>query len=142
MLIKSRSTVGCYSGTGCSWTDSDSKTYGQGFNDNGGGVFATLFTDTTIQIWTFPRDSVPDGIADSPDYSTWGDPQASWGTACDISTYFAAQQMIFDITLCGQWAGQDSVWQADATCSAMGTTCGDVVMSGANFKEVSPLRFL
>jgi hypothetical protein len=40
----------------------------------------------------------------SIDISLWGPPSASYpASSCDISRHFTAQQLVFDITLCGNW---------------------------------------
>ena len=33
----------------------------------------------------------------------------------------------FDTTLCGDWAGDSSVWAADAECSAKASSCEEYV---------------
>jgi hypothetical protein len=49
------------------------------------------------------------------DTSTLGTPTAFFpNTNCNIDGYFAAQNIIFDLTLCGQWAG--AVFNSDG-CS-------------------------
>jgi hypothetical protein len=40
----------------------------------------------------------------SIDISEWGQPSASYpATNCNIPQFFSAQQLVFDITLCGVW---------------------------------------
>jgi hypothetical protein len=40
----------------------------------------------------------------SIDISEWGQPSASYpACGCDIPRFFTAQQLVFDITLCGVW---------------------------------------
>lgn len=102
----------CYvtqdSNLGCSYRDNSSKSYGTGFNEAQGGVFALLFTSEEIAVWFWSREDVPDTVADSPDTASFGTPVARWPkTSCDIDKYFAAQELIFDCTLCGQWAGHE-----------------------------------
>lgn len=66
------------SNAGCGILDFDTRSYGAGLNNSGGGVFATLWNDDGVRIWFFPRDSVPADItAKSPDPSTWGSPKVS-----------------------------------------------------------------
>lgn len=40
----------------------------------------------------------------SIDVSSWGAPSAAYpSSSCDIGNYFTAQQLVIDITLCGDW---------------------------------------
>lgn len=51
-----------------------------GFNNIGGGVYATQWTDQFIRIWFFPRNKgIPWDIqARQPNPSTWGTPMANF----------------------------------------------------------------
>lgn len=49
------------------------------FNNNGGGVYAMLWTELHIMVYFFPRGSIPADIASSaptPNKGTWGQPIA------------------------------------------------------------------
>lgn len=65
------------------------------------------------------RPSVPSAFsanASSIDTSTFGTPVANWPTGgCDIATYFQAQSLILDITLCGDYAGAPAVFNETCT---------------------------
>jgi len=112
------------SNTGCGISDPDQSSYGDGFNDANGGVFATEITASTISIWHFPSDSIPADIkSDNPDPSTWTMPVGRWQGGCNVADSFNAQKIIFDITFCGDWAGQT---YGDAGCPS---TCEDTVMN-------------
>ena len=53
---------------GCQIKTEDTRTYGSGFNANGGGVYATEIMDSFINIFFFPRGSLPSDISSaSPD---------------------------------------------------------------------------
>jgi hypothetical protein len=107
---------------GCSIRSADDSSFGSGFNSVGGGVYATEWTSEAISIWFFPRGSVPSDItAGTPDPSGWGLPQGQFTGGCDIDDKVKDQQLVFDVTFCGDWAG--GVWSTDATCSALGSTC-------------------
>lgn len=107
---------------GCSIRSSDSQSYGSGFNAAGGGVFATEWTSQAISIWFFPRGAIPSDISSgNPDPSGWGLPQGQFTGACDIDDKVHNQQLVFDVTFCGDWAG--GVWSTDATCSGQASTC-------------------
>ncbi|KAH9929456.1 concanavalin A-like lectin/glucanase domain-containing protein [Fomitopsis serialis] len=113
----------CNSTSGCQFSESKQNSYGPGFASAGGGVFATLWDDSQIAIWFWPRSSVPSSVSSatsSIDISDWGTPSANYtSSACDISKAFAPQQLVLDITMCGDWAGVDTVY-AD-TCAIQGT---------------------
>ncbi|KAI1333359.1 glycoside hydrolase family 16 protein [Xylariaceae sp. FL0255] len=115
--------------TGCGNPTSNTQTYGDGFNAIGGGVYAMQWSSSAINIFFFPRSSIPSDItAGTPDPSGWGSPLAGYsGGSCNIDSYFQQHQIVFDTTFCGQWAGQSSVWSADATCSALADSCQDYV---------------
>lgn len=91
-------------GAGCAWEDPSTKSYGAGFNDAGGGVFATLLTNDELTVWFWSRDDVPDDVANSPDTSTFPQPVAQLTkSSCDVSNFFGEQTLTWDITLCGEW---------------------------------------
>lgn len=118
--------------TGCTQSTSATNNYGDGFNSNGGGVYAVEWTSEHIAIWFFPRDSIPDSVnSDSPDVASWGQPTARFvgGQGCDIDSYFQQNNLVFDTTFCGDWAGADDVWNNDPELSKLGA-CRDYV--GAN----------
>ena len=53
------------------------------------------------------RANVPAGLTTettSVDPTTWGAPSAAYpSSSCDMGTYFGPQQVVIDVTLCGQW---------------------------------------
>lgn len=106
----------------------DPNGWGTAFNAAGGGVFAELWDPSTgIQIWHFPRNSIPDDITSKdPDPSSWGTPVSFLpnGNSCDVADHFQNHQIIINISLCGDWAG--------ATYSC-GGTCQDAVMDPSNY---------
>ena len=120
--------------TGCGVTTTNDATYGSTFNDNGGGVYATLLTTSGIVVWFWSHSSVPgDVLGSSPDPSSWSTPLANFTGACDFGTAFAAQQLVFDTTFCGDWAGD--VW-SQGGCASKAATCEDYVANnGADFSE-------
>ncbi|KAI5273384.1 endo-1,3(4)-beta-glucanase [Aureobasidium subglaciale] len=112
---------------GCQISTSQYNTYGDGFNNVGGGVYAMEWTDEAISIWFFQRGTIPANIQNgnpSPD-STWGTPLSQFTGCCDIPEFFSDNQIVFDVTFCGDWAG--SVWSSDSTCSALSGSCTDYV---------------
>ncbi|KAI0325753.1 hypothetical protein GY45DRAFT_202084 [Cubamyces sp. BRFM 1775] len=111
-------SAGPNSATGCGVMDTQSNSFGADFASGGGGVWATQFDVSGVYIWFWARNDVPDSVTtaqDSIDTSSWGTPSAAWpSTSCNITKYFAPQQLVIDITLCGDWAGIPSVYQS--TC--------------------------
>ncbi|KAF2098069.1 glycoside hydrolase family 16 protein, partial [Rhizodiscina lignyota] len=95
-----------YSTTGCTGKASGNNTYGDGFNDIKGGVYAMQWTSQFIKIWFFPRDSIPDSISrGAPEVSEFGTPQANFHGSCDIDEHFKKHRIVFDTTFCGDFAG-------------------------------------
>ncbi|KAK3675659.1 hypothetical protein LTR78_004300 [Recurvomyces mirabilis] len=110
---------------GCQITTTNTQTYGAGFNANKGGVYATEWTSSAISIYFFPRGAIPSDITSgSPNPSSWGKPLAQFQGGCDIPSFFSDQQVVFDTTFCGDWAG--SVWSS-GSCAAKADTCNDYV---------------
>ncbi|KKY18400.1 hypothetical protein UCRPC4_g04970 [Phaeomoniella chlamydospora] len=137
-------TSNCYvdaegqsSNAGCQIEDTDTSSYGTGFNSNGGGVYAMNWDSDAIKIWFFSRGEIPSDISSgssSPDPSGWGDATASFQGGCDIDSYFKDLQIVFDTTFCGSWAGE--VWSSDSTCSVLSSTCNDYVQNNPSaFQE-------
>ncbi|KAF8464992.1 glycoside hydrolase family 16 protein [Russula ochroleuca] len=107
------------SNEGCVVEDPDPNSYGAAFAAAGGGMFVTEFAETGISIWFFSRGNVPSslqGNASSVDTSTLGKPVSNYPSGnCNIDQFFRAQNLIFDITLCG--AGDRNVFAQ--TCSGI-----------------------
>ena len=118
---------------GCAIADPESTaSFGKQFNANTGGLFATEYTSEAIKIWFFPRgDKVPaDILSAAPNPSGWGTPNALFENAVgDLDSHFCELQMIFDVTFCGDWAGNAAVWAADSECAAVADTCTDYVQN-------------
>jgi hypothetical protein len=122
------SAAGQPTNAGCSIRSADDSSFGSGFNSNGGGVYATEWTSEAVSIWFFPRGAIPSDITSgSPDPSGWGLPQGQFTGGCDIDDKVRNQQLVFDVTFCGDWAG--GVWSTDSTCSAKASTCQDFVQN-------------
>ena len=108
-----------------------SNSFGHGFNEMGGGVFAHLWTEDAIQVWFFPRNAIPGDIyAMNPNPANWGNPTANFPTqdSCSIGQHFQDHQLVIDTTLCGDWAG------SAFTSAGCGPSCVDYVADPTNFK--------
>ncbi|KAI0633311.1 concanavalin A-like lectin/glucanase domain-containing protein [Trametes polyzona] len=131
----------CSSGTGCTVLESQENSYGSAFASAGGGVWAMQLETSGINIWFWTRKSVPDSVTKADktiDPSSWGTPSASFASdSCDINKFFAPQQMVLDITLCGDWAGVPSEYQA--TCGGDGSQSAcyvnNVINNGTNYAD-------
>jgi hypothetical protein len=121
---------------GCGISTTDTTTYGDGFNDVGGGVYATEWTAEAISIYHFARANIPADLnAGNPDPTNWGEPLAVFN-GCNFGEAVNNQTIIFDTTFCGQYAGQDAVWKSDAICSQKAPTCQDYVANNpADFAD-------
>ncbi|KAF8192188.1 glycoside hydrolase family 16 protein [Pholiota molesta] len=133
------------SNQGCITMDPNPASYGAAFAAAGGGVFVTEFATTGISVWFFPRANVPSVISSnssSIDTSTLGVPVGNWpATTCSSSEFFSPQNLIFDITLCGDFAGAPNIFAQ--TCT--GVCYNDyVVGNGSNYNnayfEVASVR--
>ncbi|KAG8706067.1 hypothetical protein FRC11_008536 [Ceratobasidium sp. 423] len=124
------------SNSGCGVKNPLANSYGPAFNTNGGGWYAMERTSTYIKVWFWPRNSatVPSQVkngASSIDTSTWGTPFAAFvNTSCDINAKFGPNNIIINLTFCGDWAG--SVYSS----SGCPSTCVDYVNNNpAAFKD-------
>ena len=85
---------------------------------SGSGVYVpSLISGVTSRVWCGAnkapqRANLPQSILEatstsSIDISEWGPPSASYpAPICDIPRFFTAQQLVFDITLCGIWLAE------------------------------------
>lgn len=133
---------------GCGISSTESASYGTGFNQNNGGVYATEWTSAGVSVWFFPRNQIPNDLANSTggatlDPTTWPHPVARFaGGGCDWASHFKDQNIVFDITFCGQWAGQ--AW-GQSGCASKAATCQEYVENHASdfaetFWTVNSLR--
>ncbi|KAI0067689.1 hypothetical protein BV25DRAFT_1846837 [Artomyces pyxidatus] len=118
---------------GCGITEWSRASYGPTFDAQGGGVFAMKWDQDGIAVWSFYRVAVPQDVKDgTPNPANWGVPVAVLEPGnCDPLTYFQNHSIIFDITFCGDWAGNSY-----ATSGCPGT-CADHLMDPTNFVNAS-----
>ncbi|KAF8989166.1 laminarinase [Cyathus striatus] len=100
------------------------------FNSVGGGWYAIERQSSGIRVWFWSRDdsSVPDEVQYgytfvNPNY--WGIPAADFPSTadCNIDDHFSANNIIINLTLCGDWAGNRYVYDS----SGCPSTCVDFV---------------
>jgi hypothetical protein len=111
---------------GCGATTSVANNYGDGFNNVGGGVYAMQWESSGIYVWFWPRGSIPSDITNgAPVTGNWGTPMVAFngGSGCTIDSSFANENIVFDTTFCGDWAGNVFA----NTCSSKGSSCTDYV---------------
>ncbi|THW86678.1 hypothetical protein D6D17_09055, partial [Aureobasidium pullulans] len=123
---------------GCATGTNDQTGYGDGFNANGGGVYAMQWTSEFMKVWFFPRNGIPASITSgSPSPALdFGTPVGNFdGGSCDIDSHFINHRMIFDTTFCGDWAG--SVYDQTTCPMASGGSNGCVNYVAQNPKAFS-----
>ncbi|KAF2632612.1 glycoside hydrolase family 16 protein [Macroventuria anomochaeta] len=105
-------------------------TFGDSFNQNGGGVWATQVEAGGIKIWHFAKSAIPADIEnDSPKPSKWGTPVMSFVPQnCDIRNTWKKMKIVINITFCGEYAGGEA-WDDYTQCRAKTgvASCNDYV---------------
>ncbi|PLW08834.1 hypothetical protein PCANC_16615 [Puccinia coronata f. sp. avenae] len=122
---------------GCGIADPSTASLGKSFNENGGGVFVMEWKASGISVWRFARSEIPDQLfmGANPQPSSWTTPPvAHWDQEdCNsLSDGFSQHKIIFDITLCGDWAGAPDVFNANGICSG---SCSSVIKDPSVFKD-------
>lgn len=65
--------------------------FGTGFNNGGGGIYALLLDTTGIRVWFLPRNKITSDITSGkPNPSLWGTPQADFrsSSSCNVGKTF------------------------------------------------------
>jgi len=98
------------SNAGCNFEESKDPgagTYGESFNNAGGGVYVLLLNDEGVQVWRWKHSEVPNDIAEghAPQPDGWGLPAAILpsDSSCPTQSLVKDQSIIIDTTLCGGW---------------------------------------
>lgn len=96
---------------GCAVTSNVANSYGPSFNGVAGGWYAVERASDFISVWFWERGSaaVPGSVTGMPtsiSSADFGTPIATFPTCstCDIGSKFGANNIIFDIDLCGDYA--------------------------------------
>ncbi|KAI1415769.1 glycoside hydrolase family 16 protein [Hypoxylon sp. FL1857] len=126
---------------GCNYATpaSDTTSYGDAFNAEGGGVYALKWDSQDLKLWHFPRSTIPDNIiyghVVGPDPSSWGPPQAVFGgSSCSPDTYFYNLSLVLNINFCGDYAG--NIWGKADQCNLLAPTCEEFVANNPeSFQE-------
>ena len=120
---------------GCHYEDTSPQSFGAGLNDNKGGVFATWWQESGIQMYFFPRGSTPEDLLDgnSPDPASWTSPSVviNSSVACNATRAFINQTIIFSMPLCGTYAGFSSTYRA----SGCPGNCTGLIANASNWNE-------
>jgi len=118
---------------GCGVVDWSRVSYGPQFDVLGGGMYAMKWDESGIAVWYFYRNAIPTDLVNfNPNPSGWGQPSAFLSPDnCALSTYFANHSIVFDITLCGDWAGNSY------STSGCPGTCSDRLQDPSNFINAS-----
>lgn len=132
------------SGCGSRAAVNASLTFGDGFNANGGGIYVMDWRSNGIRVWFFPRDDLPDDLAAisaspetdnlAPDMRGWPIQMANFpNTNCNIDKAFQLNNIIFDLTFCGDWAGSSGVWRSSGCYDPeTAPTCQAYIMNNAD----------
>lgn len=107
---------------GCGVTTTVANSYGDGFNNVGGGVYAMQWESSGIYVWFWPRGQIPADITNgAPVTGNWGLPIVAFngGSGCTIDNSFQNENIVFDTTFCGDWAGSVFSQQcpSDGSCT-------------------------
>lgn len=89
---------------GCGQTIDNQQSFGAGFNQNGGGVYACLLENDQVTVWFFTNDMIPPDI-DNPEPEKWNVKNKVAFQKC-ADGQFRDLKMIINTTLCGTWAGK------------------------------------
>ncbi|ESK91855.1 glycoside hydrolase family 16 protein [Moniliophthora roreri MCA 2997] len=136
----------CGTDVGCKVEETKLNSYGPGFAQAGGGVFAAQIDNSGVFVWFWSRPDIPASISNAKsdsamDMSDWGQPSAAYpNDACDIAKFFKPQKLVLDITLCGEWAGIPAVYSATCPGECIANVIGDGSNYGTAYWEISYIR--
>ncbi|KAG8960025.1 hypothetical protein FRC03_007138 [Tulasnella sp. 419] len=122
----SLSTTNCFwqvnGNAGCGVAVNKPNNYGNAFNNIGGGWYAMERTPTKINLWYWGRNeaNIPADVkngASTINTSNWGTPYANFvNNSCDLNSKFGPNNIIINLTLCGDWAGAVYPSSCPSTC--------------------------
>ncbi|QRW05735.1 glycoside hydrolase family 16 protein [Ceratobasidium sp. AG-Ba] len=122
--------------------------YAKPLNDMGGGWFVTERTDNHVSIWFWGRndENVPPAVRSGAHIictKEFGKPIAYWESSntCNLAKVLGPHNILINLTLCGDWAGQPDVYRASG---CPGTCIDNVNNNPGCFKdaywEINSLR--
>jgi hypothetical protein len=93
--------------------------FGDRFNQQGGGVWAVQTYTNGVRAWYFPRNAVPAGVTvANPDPSTWGAPMMDFvADNCNVVQAFQQMKIIINIDFCGSNADAPNAWSGYTGCA-------------------------
>ena len=115
---------------------------GEAFNAQHGGVYALLWTSEVVEVYFFPRTSVPPALsaaanaAGAPDPSAWpamGYRPLAQFRGCDFDAHLRDLALVVDTDFCGGWAG--GTWNSSGCAKTTG------VGSCESFVKANPGAF-
>ncbi|PWN26750.1 hypothetical protein BDZ90DRAFT_232867 [Jaminaea rosea] len=133
------------SSTGCriemnGTTGASASNTGPAFNKADGGIYAMErslgSTGNGIRVWFWPQGSAPSDLAsgsNSVNPANWGKPGAQFAIADECHADFGEHQITFDITLCGDWAG--NTYEQTSCAKTYGACSAQVGYNGSSFNE-------
>eukprot|EP01084_Bolivina_argentea_P089121 160877_1 len=138
-MIYTNCTLGADDG-GCAIIPNDNTSYGTGFNNNGGGIYATELSDTGIKIWFWTMSkplAIPKDIYDKkPNPNEWDLPYAYFpfvDTVCNnVSADFYNMDIRLDLFYCG-YAGTAYYWDEKCLETTKNVSCEQWVANNPQY---------
>jgi len=117
--VQANCDVAATGNSGCGVQNTKGNSYGDNFNRAGGGAYVMERANDGIKVWFFPKGQYPsDLLSGNPNPCNWGTPDSHFplGNNCP-SFHFGPQNIVFDITFCGDWAGAVFGQQCGGDCN-------------------------
>ncbi|PIL25507.1 hypothetical protein GSI_12432 [Ganoderma sinense ZZ0214-1] len=100
--VQTNCDVAANGNSGCSVLDKNANSYGLAFNNNGGGFYAMERSNSGVKVWFWPRHAkgIPADVAKGREEDQHGQ-------------HFGPHNIVINLSLCGDWAGQQSIYNQD-----------------------------
>ncbi|KAF8967492.1 concanavalin A-like lectin/glucanase domain-containing protein [Flammula alnicola] len=124
---------------GCIVAENKPNSFGAGFAQAGGGVYALQYETTGINSWFWSRADIPDNIktatsTSTMDPTTWGLPSSAYSpNSCNFTEFFPPQTLVLLTTLCGVWAGVPSIYSSSCQTPTNSCVNDNVIGNGSNY---------
>jgi len=115
-------------------------TAGHDFNAHGGGVYALVWTSESIEVYFFPRTTIPSNLLShansngkasaAPDPTTWaskGHKPLARFTGCDLDAHIRDLALVINTDFCGGWAG--GTWSSSGCAASTGVESCDAYVA-------------